>query len=110
MDELEKSIRRKLRDDFIHYASKCLKIRSKSGEIQSFNLNKAQAYIHDKVEHQRREQHKVRAIILKGRQQGCSTYIEGRFYWRVTHRFGVRAFILTHDNDATNNLFELVSN
>lgn len=107
MDELEKNIRRKLRDDFTHYAIKCLKIRSKSGEIQSFLLNKAQAYIHDKVEQQRRENNKVRAIILKGRQQGCSTYIEGRFYWRVTHRFGIRAFILTHDNDATNNLFEM---
>lgn len=107
MDEIEKNIRRKLRDDFIHYSSKCLKIRSKSGEIKPFTLNKAQGYIHERVEHQRLNRKRVRAIILKGRQQGCSTYIEGRFYWRVTHRFGIRAFILTHDNDATNNLFEM---
>src|ERR1700761_112201 len=107
MDELERKIRTRLRDDFIHYAEKCLKIRTKSGEIKPFLLNKAQRYIHDRIEHQKLATGKVRAIILKGRQQGCSTLIEGRFYWCVTHRFGVRAFILTHDNDATNNLFEM---
>lgn len=107
MDELERKIRRRLRDDFGHYAAKCLKIRTKSGVINNFMLNKAQGYIHEKVEHQRLATGKVRAIVLKGRQQGCSTYIEGRFYWLVTHRFGIRAFILTHDNDATNNLFEM---
>ena len=109
MHEREKAIRRKLRDDFTHYASKCLKIRTKAGDVKPFELNKAQRIIHEAVEQQRRETGKIRAVILKGRQQGCSTYIEGRFYWRVTHRFGVRAFILTHDNDATNNLFEMAN-
>jgi hypothetical protein len=109
MDEYEKNIRRKLRDDFEHYAKKCLKIRTKGGSIEPFILNKPQRYIHECVENQRRETGRIRAIILKGRQEGCSTYVEGRFYWRVTHRFGVRAFILTHDNDATNNLFEMAN-
>lgn len=107
MDENEKRIRQKLKDNFQHYAAKCLKIRSKSGEIIPFILNKSQMYMDAKVENQLRDKGFVRAIILKGRQQGCSSYIEGRFYWRVTHRFGTRAFILTHDNDATNNLFEM---
>jgi hypothetical protein len=107
MDENEKRIRRKLRDDFCHYALKCLKIRSKTGEIKPFILNKAQGFIHDTVEHQRLATGKVRAIVLKGRQQGCSTYIEGRYFWRVTHNFGLRAFILTHDIEATNNMFEM---
>lgn len=43
--------------------------------------------------------------MLKGRQVGISTYIAGRFYWRVTHRKGVRAFILTHLDTASDNLF-----
>ena len=50
----------------------------------------------------------MRAIILKGRQQGVSTYVEGRFYWQTTHRKGVRAFILTHEADSTSALFEMV--
>ena len=107
MDDEERQIRRKLRDDFEHYALKCLKIRGKSGAIEPFVLNKAQRYIHERVEQQIRETSRARVILLKGRQQGCSTYVEGRFYWRVTHSFGLRAFILTHDADATNNLFEM---
>lgn len=107
MDELERRIRRKLRDDYSHYASKCLQIRSKSGDIKPFIFNRAQEIIHGLVEKQLRETGKIRAIIVKGRQMGCSTYIEGRFYWRTTHRFGARAFILTHDIEATNNLFEM---
>lgn len=107
LNEREKSIRRRLRDDFLHYAARCLKIRAKSGKILPFALNDAQLLIHERVEAQRAATGKVRAIILKGRQQGCSTYVEGRFYWRVSHSKGVRAFILTHEEDATNNLFEL---
>lgn len=109
MEAKELAIRQKLKDDFTHYASKCLRIRTKSGAVVCFKLNAAQQYIHERVEAQRAQTGKVRAIILKGRQQGCSTYIEGRFYWRVTHTRGVRAFILTHEEEATNNLFEIAN-
>jgi hypothetical protein len=107
--ELIDEIRKRFRDDYPHYSSRCLKVRTKDGDIKPLILNRIQRHIHESVEKQRRETGKVRCIILKGRQQGCSSYIEGRFYWRVTHRFGVRAFILTHDNDATNNLFEMAN-
>ena len=107
MDAKEKAIRQRLKNDFSHYASKCLKIRTKAGKVLPLELNAAQLYIHKRVEEQRAKTGKVRAIILKGRQQGCSTYVEGRFYWRVSHSKGVRAFILTHEDDATANLFEL---
>jgi len=94
--------------DFPFYANHFLKIRPKSGTPIKFMLNKAQMYIHGQLEKQREETGKVRALILKGRQQGCSTLIEGRFYWRVTNSKGSRAFILTHEQEATNNLFEMV--
>ena len=106
-EQEERDLRQKLKDDYNHYASRCLKIRPKDGKLEPFILNKAQKYIHSRVEEQRALTGKVRAIILKGRQQGCSTYIEGRFYWRVTHSKGMRAFILTHEEEATNNLFEM---
>jgi hypothetical protein len=98
--------RQKLKDDFVHYAPRCLKIRTKKGKIEPFELNKAQLYIHEQLEKQKRSTGgRVRALVLKGRQQGCSTYIGGRFYHQVTHRTGVRAFILTHEQKATDNLF-----
>lgn len=103
----EKVIRQRLKDDFIHYASKCLKIRSKSGLVEPFILNKAQRHIHEQLQKQKGETSKVRAIILKGRQQGVSTLIGARFYHKVTHHFGMQAFILTHALDATQNLYKM---
>jgi hypothetical protein len=47
-------------------------------------------------------------MILKGRQQGCSTYIGARFYHRASRNVGLRVFILTHEDQATQNLFEMV--
>ena len=108
LSEKEKAIRIKLRDDFPHYAPKCLKIRTKAGEVKPFVLNQAQIYLHERLEEQARQTGKVRALVLKGRQQGISTYVGGRFYHKVTHKRGRRVFILTHEQDATNNLFGMV--
>lgn len=108
MDELELKARLRLKNVFPYYAKNCLKIRSTSGEIKPFILNKAQLHIHQIIEQQKKEKGWVRGLILKGRQQGISSEVEGRYYWLTTHNFGVRAFILTHSNDATNNLFEMV--
>jgi hypothetical protein len=107
LSELE--IRQRLKDDFPHYASRCLKIRTKNGAIEPLVLNKAQLYLHSIAEQQRKETGKVRIIGLKGRQQGFSTYVEGRIYWRVTHQKGVMAFILTHEDEATKNLFSMAN-
>lgn len=71
MDENEKRIRSRLKNDLIHYATKCLKIRTKSGSIEPFVFNKAQQFIHEQLEKQLRETGKVRALILKARQQGA---------------------------------------
>ncbi len=108
MTEKELQIRLKLRNDFPHYAYKCLKIRSKPGEIVNFALNKPQLYLHQKIEEQKKKTGRVRVIVLKGRQQGISTYVGGRLYHIVSHRTGYRAFILTHMQSATDNLFEMV--
>jgi hypothetical protein len=99
--------RRELQHSFPFYAQNCLLIRTKEGTVEPLVLNDAQTYIHKCLESQREKTGKVRAIILKGRQQGCSTYVEGRFYWRTTHRTGVRAFILAHESESTSALFEM---
>ena len=99
--------RQRLKDDFDFYARNCLKIRTKSKGLQMLELNTAQKYIHERLQQQIKETGKVRAILLKGRQQGASTYAEGRFIWNTTHNKGVRAFILTHDSESTNALFEM---
>ena len=96
-----------LASDFEYYAPRCLKIKTKAGEIVPFIPNRAQRYLHEKVEEQRRATGKVRVLNLKGRQQGMSTYWEGRFYWRTSMNRGKRAYILTHEQAATDNLFAM---
>lgn len=108
MNKHERAIRLRLKTDFLHYAKKCLKLRTKQGAIVPFILNPAQRFIHDCIEEQLKQTGKVRALVLKGRQQGCSTYVEARFYWKVTHQKGVRAFILTHLDDATRNIYQIM--
>lgn len=108
LTDRERAIRLRLRDDFVFYAERCLRIRAKSGKIEPLTLNQAQIYLHGRLEAQRARTGKVRALVLKGRQQGISTYIGGRYYWRASHTKGVRVFILTHEQDATNNLFGMV--
>lgn len=107
MSAKEAELRLRFRDDFEAYAAACLKIRTKSGDVAPLLLNRSQQFLHDRLEAQRKETGKVRAIVLKGRQTGCSTYVGGRFYWRATHRPGLRAFILAHLDAASDNLFDI---
>jgi hypothetical protein len=96
-----------LKSDFFQYAKANLKIKTKEGKILPLEFNDPQIYIHEQLEKQLAETGKIRALILKGRQQGASTYTEGRFYWRTSLNFGKQAYILTHEQAATDNLFNM---
>ncbi len=110
MSPRERAIRLTLRNNLKTYARRVLKIATKKGgAIVPFVFNRAQNHVHAQLEMQRSRTGKVRALILKGRQQGCSTYVGARFYHRVTHSRGMRVFILTHEDQATQNLFDMVS-
>lgn len=98
---------RAILNDFPSFASEFLVIRPKSGQIKKFALNRAQLYAHEKLETQLKEQGFVRAMILKGRQQGMSTMIQGRYFSKVISKTGMKAYILTHEAEATKNLFEM---
>lgn len=84
-----------------------LVIQLKSGQIAPFRFNLAQRYLHAKLEKQRRERGWVRAIVVKGRQQGISTYIEARDFHQVVRHRGLSAFILAHEAKATDHLFNM---
>lgn len=103
---------KRIKEDTIFCAKNFFKIRIKEGKkegaIEPLVLNQAQAYIHECLEKQLKETGRVRAVILKGRQQGCSTYIAARFFHRVIFNSGIKAFILAHREDATSNLYSLV--
>lgn len=97
------------RNDLDAFARGCLKIRDKEGTIRFFpGFNSAQLHVDAKIEEQNRKIGRIRALVLKGRQQGISTYIAARFYRRATLFRGVGVYILTHEQAATDNLFKMV--
>jgi len=67
---MDESLRKKLMD-LTRFAPAYFTIRTKSGQPKLFELNAAQNYIHRRLEQQLEATGKVRAICLKGRQQGC---------------------------------------
>lgn len=105
-------IKTRCANDYPFFAATCLKIAHKeaaAGEgLKPLIFNEAQKYAHMRIEAQLKEKGYIRAMVLKGRQQGISTYTGGRFYWRTTHGPGRRCFIMTHQSDATENLFAIV--
>ena len=105
---IQKNNLKRLRDDFPLYAKNNLKIKTKNGGVDPLILNKAQERAHQALEDQLASKDKVRALFLKGRQQGISTYAEGRIYWKTTFNKGLQAFILTHEQAATDNIFSMV--
>lgn len=89
------------------FAKNFLVIHDKSGNKLKFDMNRAQLYVHERLESQLKATGKVRALILKGRQQGISTLIQARYFHKIITKRGKKAFILTHLSDATRAIFEM---
>lgn len=104
-EERENAIRL-VRDNLRIHAAHCAKIKDKGAKLVPFIFNRAQNHVHELLEKQKRETGKVRALILKGRQQGISTYVGERYYHQVSTQ-GMSAFIVAHEDKATKNLFEM---
>lgn len=89
------------------FAKNFLIIHDKAGHERKFEMNRAQLYVHERLEAQLAATGKVRALILKGRQQGVSTYVQARYFHKIITKRGKKAFILTHLSDATQAIFEM---
>jgi hypothetical protein len=93
--------------NFNFFAHTCLSIKTKTEGLQQFKFNKAQQYLDKCVNDMLEKYGKVRIIIVKGRQQGLSTYVQARGYWKTSQHEGIHAYILTHEEAATKNLFAM---
>lgn len=96
------------RDKLPLFSKDCLRILTKEGKLIPFVFNKTQRYIHKILEDQLKKTGMVRALILKGRQAGGSTYVAARYYHKSSLRSGVSVYILAHEQPASNNLFSIV--
>lgn len=101
---------RQARVDHRLYMGRCLKVVDKNSQLVDFKTNFAQDIIHEKIQAQMQEHGLVRAMILKARKQGASTYIGGRFYTRTRLWKHRRAVVMAHVRDSSKDLFQMVQN
>jgi hypothetical protein len=100
-------VRQRLFDDYEFYAKHAIHIRTKEGEISTLAFNPAQKKLHEAIEGQRKATGKVRIVILKARQQGFSTYVHGRMYWKLSQRRARKGLVVAHVSDSTKTLFDM---
>lgn len=96
------------RQDMEDFSRDCLKIRNKEGKLVPLLFNPIQREMHRRAEKQKAETGMVRAITLKYRRAGASTYILGRGYHRTTLHHGVSTAIMAHLSASTNALYRIV--
>lgn len=93
---------------FPAFAHDCLQIKLEEGGLGPLSLNKTQWDLHNRLEAQLNVKGKIRAVILKPRREGMSTYIGGRFFHKTIYRKGMNTRITTHLDRATKALFKMV--
>ena len=98
--------------DFGLFASEQIKIITKDARdgFVPFALNECQKRITDALSQQIKETGKVRAIILKARQQGISTYCAGRVFWKSYFTPYARSVVMAHDSATSDALFAMSKN
>ena len=94
--------------DLASFAADGLTIRPKDAAPRRFVFNSVQRALDAALDAQRAELGMVRALVLKARQMGVSTYVGARFYHRMRNHAGHRTLIMTHREDATDNLAGMV--
>ena len=73
-------------------------------------FNAAQKIVDDAIEKQLKETGKVRAIVLKARQMGLSTYATGRVYWKSYLTPFNKSVVMAHDSATSDALFAMSRN
>jgi len=111
----EKHKRKKLtsyQNNFTDFAADNIKIITKDARrgFVNFTFNDCQKKITEILDKQLSTNGKVRAIILKARQQGISTYCAGRVFWKTYFTPHARSVVMAHDSATSDALFNMSRN
>lgn len=100
------------KNDFELFAKEQIRIITKNASqgFVPFSFNAAQVLINEKLEAQREKTGKVRAIVLKARQQGISTYCAARVFWKTFFTPHTRSVVMAHDSATSDALFNMSRN
>lgn len=85
----------------------CLSIKTKDGELTSFELNSSQKRILEAIQKQRRLALPVRIVVLKSRQMGTSTLCEAIVYAFCSLRGVSQGLVLADDEEGASDIFKM---
>jgi hypothetical protein len=91
--------------DFKKYAEEVLYIQTKSAKMSRFKLNRAQNRVWQVVKKKLEADKPVRMYLLKARQLGFSTLIQGLAYWNATLWPNQNELIVSHEILSAETLF-----
>ena len=94
-----------LADDKVFFKN-YIKIVNKNGERVPFELNSIQKQIDDKIAELTKEGKPARIIVLKARQEGVSTYAQGKILTRTVTTPNRNSLVVAHRDDSTSAIFE----
>ena len=83
-----------------------IKIVNKDGEQVPFVINEVQEKIDNKIKELEDQGLPVRIIVLKARQEGVSTYTQGKILCRTVKNKNRNALVVAHRDDSTTAIFE----
>ena len=111
-EKAKRDKRKKYEEDFELFATEQIRIITKNASqgFVPFEFNDAQRAINKQIEEQREKTGKVRAIVLKARQQGISTYCAGRVFWKTFYTPYTKSVVMAHDSATSDALFNMSRN
>lgn len=105
MNETRKEFLRRLVKDEDLYFRRFLRIIDKHGKLIPFVLNTPQTLVKQVLDEQEASLGYIRAIILKARQEGVSTYMQGKLFHRSSLRKFRKSLVVSHELDSAEHIF-----
>jgi hypothetical protein len=106
LEEIE-AVKQRALEDTPYWASRFGKIVNKRGEQIPFDYNAAQLELDAQFEAQRAAGLPMRGIVLKARQVGMSTGIQGKLVHRATMRERYDTVTVAHDRETGGKLYRM---
>jgi hypothetical protein len=100
-------LRARLYDDTVLWAKHCAKIVDHRAQLVPLVANPAQLKFDAALEAQRAAGKPMRAIVLKARKMGFSTWTQAKIQHRITQRQYRDALVVAQDNDTSGKLFQI---
>lgn len=99
-------------EDFELFSKDQIKILTKDSSkgFVPFEFNDAQKIVNEKINKQLEETGRVRAIVLKGRQMGLSTFATARVFWKSYFNAYNKSVVMAHDSATSDALFTMSRN